>query len=132
MRGCLRTDSPRHTIRVPPLLPRPPPPRCGRVLVRSSPREPPAMLRSFFREARWAEWAAGVSIPVWCAGVVLAQQPPVVERPLPPPPVAVTSKAEDAPNPKSAAATALDKKIIAEIAAKSEIMKNLEYISDVI
>ena len=85
------------------------------------------MIRSVIKKGRPIDWVAGIAIPVLCAGMVLAQQPP--------PPVAVTSdKAPPAvaPNPKSAAAVELDKKIMAEIKDHSEIMKNLEYISDVI
>jgi hypothetical protein len=85
------------------------------------------MIPSVIRKGRPLDWAAGIVIPVLCAGVVLAQQPP-------PPVAATTDKAPPAaaPNPKSVAAVELDKKIMAEIKDHSEIMKNLEYISDVI
>jgi hypothetical protein len=85
------------------------------------------MIRSVIQKGRPLDWAAGIVIPVLCAGVVLAQQPP-------PPVAATTDKAPPAaaPFPKSVAAIELDKKIMAEIKDHSEIMKNLEYISDVI
>src|SRR4051812_15520626 len=68
------------------------------------------MVRSCLKKARLADWRAGLSVRVLCAGVVLAQPqapPPAggVDKPV----SGVADKAEAAPNPKDAAAAALDK-----------------------
>src|SRR5262245_13960856 len=97
-----------------------------------TPLECTAMIRQWLRKARPADWAAGIIVPTLCAGFVLAQAPPPAAAPGK---LQTTDdgKVEAAPNPKSAsAAVELDKKIMTEIADKSELMKNLGYLSDVI
>jgi carboxypeptidase Q len=88
-----------------------------------------AALFSSFPAAPPRAWLAAAVLAVGAAAAVQAQAPPAA----PPAAPAATRAADVAPaGPEAEAALALDKKLIAEAKAGSEVMKNLTYLSDVI